>query len=389
MNVAFTATQVGSSHPSDNASLSALKKDIASRREEFSRQQFVSHDIVERLRKLGVYRAMIAKQFGGDELSPAEFCQLIESISVADGSVGWVASFGVSHIYLAALPEATLRQIYSDGPDVVFAGVQFPLLPATRTADGYIINGRWKFGSGCTSASVIGVGVMVERDSGADKVPGLAVMPASKVEIVKNWDVIGLRGTGSHDLVIRDVPVTEDWTLIRGGRASIDCALYRYPSVAFAAQVLAVVGLGIARSALETLKELSSGRASVTGAPVMADRPYVQIQTANAEATLRSARAFFYEAIETVWEKILKGDTPLVDDVAMLRLASTNAARAGAEVARIAFGLAGTAAIYDDHHLSRNLNDSAVVAQHAMLGEGTLQSAGRIFLGLPPIAGFP
>ena len=85
----------------------------------------------------------------------------------------------------------------------------------------------------------------------------------------------------------------------------------------------------------------------------------------------------------------MKGDTPLVDDVAMLRLASTNAARAGAEVARIAFGLAGTAAIYDDHHLSRNLNDSAVVAQHAMLGEGTLQSAGRIFLGLPPIAGFP
>jgi alkylation response protein AidB-like acyl-CoA dehydrogenase len=74
-------------------------------------------------------------QYGGDEISPAEFCQLIETIATADGSAGWVASFGMNPFYLGGLPLSTLDEIYRHGPDVVFAGGIFPRRkPSLRTA---------------------------------------------------------------------------------------------------------------------------------------------------------------------------------------------------------------------------------------------------------------
>jgi alkylation response protein AidB-like acyl-CoA dehydrogenase len=103
------------------------------------------------------------RAFGGDEKSPVEFLRLLETIAVQDGSAGWVASFGVSHMYLASLPAKTLEQVYADGPDVVFAGTIFPPIPAVRVEGGYRVTGRWPFGSGSTGAELIGVGI---RDEG-------------------------------------------------------------------------------------------------------------------------------------------------------------------------------------------------------------------------------
>lgn len=368
--------------------LPALLADIRARRAGFIEAQQLPKDIIEAFKRLGVYRAMVAKRFGGEERTPAEFCRLIETISEADGSAGWVASFGSAACYLAALPEATLREVYANGPDVVFAGGLFPLQPAKRTPDGFLVNGVWKFGSGCTGAELIGAGIAVAGGDQTGGLPRVAVMPAGKATIRQNWDVIGLQGTGSHDIIVDNVVVPEEWTLIRGGPASIDGPLYRYPSLSFASQVLAVVGLGVARSALDDVIAMAGGRASITGAPVMAERGYVQLEIAKAEAMLRAARSFFYEATEELWSEVQAG-APSQKTSTLMRLAATNAARAGAEVARVACGLAGTASIYTQHNLARTMCDSLVVAQHAFLSEGTLQSAGRILLGLDAQPGFP
>ncbi|WP_426441177.1 acyl-CoA dehydrogenase family protein [Bradyrhizobium genosp. P] len=367
--------------------LSSLLAEIRARRSEFVVAQKIPDDIIDGFKRLGVYRAMVARRFGGEERTPAEFCRMIERISEADGSAGWVASFGSAACYLAALPIETLRSIYANGPDVVYAGGLFPLQSAKRCTDGFIVNGVWQFGSGSSGADLIGVGITVEGDS-TEGLPRVAVMPADKVTIRSNWDVIGLQGTGSHELVVRDVVVPEEWTLIRGGRTSLDAAIYRYPSVAFAAQVLAIVGIGIARSALDDVIAMARSRPSITGAPVMADRGYIQLEIARAEAMLRSARSFFYEATEELWNEALNGAANLTT-VMLMRLAATNAARCSAEVAKIACGLGGTKSVYATHNLAGAMCDSFVVAQHAFLSEGTLQSAGRLLLGLPAQPGFP
>ncbi|PWE77233.1 acyl-CoA dehydrogenase [Bradyrhizobium sp. SUTN9-2] len=369
------------------ANLSPLLVEIRARRNEFSRTQKIPKEIIDSFRRVGVYRAMAAKRFGGEERTPADFCRLVERISEADGSAGWVASFGDGARYLAALPDDTLRKVYANGPDVVLAGALFPLQPAKRCAKGLIVNGVWPFASGSPEADLIGVGITLEDDPSGD-LPRVAVMPAEKVTIRPNWDVIGLQGTGSHDVVVSDVIVPEEWTLIRGGPPTLDGPLYCYPSVAFAAQAHAIVGIGIARSAIDEVIAMAATRASITGAPVMAERGYVQLEIAKAEAMLRSARSFFYDATEELWKEALKGEVNL-GTTTLMRLAATNAARQGAEVCRIASGLAGTEALYNASNLARAMCDSFVVAQHAALNEGTLQSAGRALLGSAIQPGFP
>lgn len=374
--------------PADSGISEDFLARLRARRQEFAALGHLPQDVVEELRKVGIYRALVAKRYGGDECSPVDFLAMVERLSQADGSVGWVASFGVSCMYLASLPEATLRKLYANGPDVIFAGALFPPQPAQRVEGGVSVSGRWKFGSGSTGADLIGVGVKV-ADSQDGGLPRMAVMPADKVTIEPNWDVIGLQGTGSHDLLVDNVIVPEEWTFVRGGTPTIDTPLYRYPSMAFAAQVLAVVGLGVARAALDTITQMAGTRASITGAPTLADRAYVQSEIAKAEAALCSARAFFYEATQDAWATLQAGDALTVKQTGLLRLASTHVARVGADVAQKAFTLSGTTGIYRDHALAGQLQDALVVAQHAFLSEGTWQNAGKVLLDLPNAPGFP
>ncbi|WP_068081305.1 acyl-CoA dehydrogenase family protein [Novosphingobium rosa] len=371
----------------DNA-LDTLLTMVSARAAHYGEDQQIDAETVEAMKAAGVYRALVPARFGGDEKSPADFLRLIEAISARDGSAGWVASFGVSHMYLASLPEATLTSLYADGPDVVFAGAIFPPQPAVAVDGGYRVSGRWPFGSGSPGASLIGVGIKVEG-AAASGLPRMAVMPADKVRIAPNWDVMGLRGTGSHDLVVEDVFVPEAWTFVRGAPPTIDLPAYRYPSMALAAQVLAVVGLGVARAALDLMAQMAGKRASITGAPVMADRANVQVALAKGEGEWQATRAWFYDVTEQAYAKVLAGDTPSREEVTLIRMAATQAARTGADVTRLMFEQAGTAGIFNNHPFSRLLQDALVVNQHAFLNEATWQSAGKSLLGLDAPAGYP
>jgi alkylation response protein AidB-like acyl-CoA dehydrogenase len=315
--------------------------------------------------------------------------RLIETISMADGSAGWVASFGFATIYLAALPLQTLERIYADGPDVIFAGGIFPPQMTRPVLGGVEVSGRWSWGSGCPAADLIGVGVKIDDGGSTGGLPRTAVMHRHQVSIVENWEVNGLKGTGSHDIVVDRVVVPTAWTFIRGGTPTLDTPLFRYPTVALAAQVLAVVALGLGRAALDDITALAGGRESITGAPVLAQRAYVQTELAKAEAALRSARAFFYESTEQAYAALLRGDPVDLQQRNLLRLSSSHAAKVGADVAQTAYRLSGTTGIFTEHSIARRFQDALIVPQHAFLSEGTWQSAGQVLLGLDSPPGFP
>lgn len=372
----------------DAITLDDVIAEIAERREEFERLSHVPRDVIAKLKRTGIYRAATPKRFGGDARAPGEFLAMIERIATADGSAAWVASFGSANLYLAALPVATQAAIYADGPDQVFAGGLFPVQNAAPEAGGYRVNGTWKFASGCKGADWLGVGIGTGKPGEAPGKPRTAVFRPSQVEIVENWNVVGMQGTGSHDLRVTDQFVAEDWTFVRGGASTIDEPLYRYPTIAYAAQVLAVVNLGLARAALDVANHMAGGRRTTTGAPQLADRAYYRIELAKAEAQLRSARAFFYESTDSVWQSILAGNDVTPEQVSLLRLSATQIAREGADVVSRAYRLGGTMAIYRTHPLQRLMRDAMVVTQHAFLGEGNYDGAGAVFVGVPPIPGY-
>ena len=362
-----------------------LLSDIRARSSEFEKQRHISHDIIERFKEIGVYRALVPACYGGDEKTPMEFLQMVEAISEADGSAGWVASFGMNPAYLAALPPETVEKVWGNGPDVVFAGGVFPPQKAALQDGHFTLDGRWPFASGCMSAELIGVGIMPAE---GQPLPRMAVMPRDAVEIDETWDMQGMIGTGSHDIVAKNVKVPEEWTFVRGSQPNIDAPFFRYPSLSFATQVLAVTTLGLAREALRVVQESAAGRKSVTGAPNLGERAYAQIDMAKAEAKVRSARAFFYESTEEAWRSITAGSKPSKAQVNLLRLSSTNLTHECAEAVRICYQMSGMVGASNKHPLSRISRDVALCTQHAFTGTVTYQNAGAMFFGHDPLPGY-
>ena len=242
--------------------LEPLLAELRSRRDEFQKLRHIPQDVIDKFKALGVYRGLVPEQFGGAGWSARRFMELIEEISAADGSAGWVASFGFATKYISSLPPGTLSEIYANGPDIVVAGAVFPPQPVEQVDGGYRVNGRWGFGSGSMCADIIGAGIRVEGEKGG--LPRMAWMPPEQVTIDQTWNTMGMLGTGSHDLVVKNVVVPEHYTAIRGAPSTVDCASYRYPSMAMAAQVLAVVGLGVAREAIDEVVAIASKKNSIT-----------------------------------------------------------------------------------------------------------------------------
>ncbi|MGF6640153.1 alkylation response protein AidB-like acyl-CoA dehydrogenase [Paraburkholderia sp. MM5496-R1] len=373
-------------------SLDDLITEVERRRDEFDAVSHVPRDMIVKMKRAGIFRASTPKRFGGDALPPPQFLAMLERIAIADGSTAWVAAFGSANTYLASLPVETQARIYASGPDQVFAGGLYPLQPAERAPGGYVVSGQWRFASGCKGADWLGVGIGGAPgkvgDANAGK-PFTAVFPASEVEIVDNWNVVGMQGTGSHDLRLKNRFVDEQWTFVRGGAPLIDEPLYRYPAVAYQAQVHAAVNLGLARAALDLLAGMSGVTRTTTGAPRLADRAYYRSGLAQAEANLRSARAFFFESAQTSWRTVMAGDPVSPSEANLLRLSATHAAHTCAEVVMQAYKMAGIGAIYRESRMQRMVRDSIVVTQHAFLGEGTYDASGALFVGIPPVTPYP
>ncbi|WP_187588960.1 acyl-CoA dehydrogenase family protein [Gordonia sp. OPL2] len=358
---------------------------LRDRREEFNAQRFVPRDYIALLKRAGMYRASTPVAFGGEPMAPSDFMAMVERISAVDPATGWVSSFGSSLVYFAALPAETQKKIYAEGPDVAYAGGLFPMQEAQKVDGGYLCSGVWQFASGCRGADILGIGLAGGPETNGK--PLTALVDPADVEIVDNWDVAGMKATGSHAIRADRLFVPEEMTFVRGGAPQIDEPLTRYPSLAYAAQVLAVVTLGAARGALDYALEVGAARTSITGGASKGNRPAYKSGLARGEAELRSARAFFYDSTDRVWAKAVAGQHISTDDQALLRLSATHAAHVGREVVLAAFDLAGTGAIYETHPLQRYLQDALVPAQHAMLQTNTYEAAGALMLGLE--AGIP
>ncbi|EBA06863.1 acyl-CoA dehydrogenase family protein [Sagittula stellata] len=364
----------------------AVLDSIRARATEFQSLRHIPQDVVNQFKALGVYRAFVPERFGGSDMSPSAFCRLIEDISAADASAGWVASFGVSATYLATLPVETYTKIFRTNPDTVFAGAMFPPQTAKTVDGGYEVRGQWPWGSGIMGADLAGAGIKVEGND--TKLPLIAIMPREKVEVVDTWKTVGLAATGSHDIKVDGVVVPPEWTFVRGAKPSMDDKQFRYPSMALASQVLAVVALGAARAALDYIHE-SASRQSVTGAPKPGARPYLQAEYAKARGLYLGARAAFYDTQDEAWEQLDHQEAVDRDMHVRLRLVASKAARDGAEAARLAFALGGSNAIEQGHPLIRNMIDAASVAQHAFLSEGTFTGAGAAMFDEPTMPGYP
>ncbi|ATN32297.1 acyl-CoA dehydrogenase [Rhizobium sp. ACO-34A] len=386
----YTVEEDHCRRPVERPAFRQLLETIAARREGFEALRRVPSDVVDAMKAAGIFRAATPTRFGGDAMAPHLFLEMIDAIGTVDGSAAWVAAFGSANTYIAALPPETQAEIYAKGPDQVYAGGLYPVQSAERVANGWNVSGRWKFASGCMGADWIGVGISsTSAGDGGAPVVRMAVAPASDVEIVETWDAVGLLGTGSHDTIVTNRFYPDAWTCERGTRGIFDEPLYRYPPLAYQAQVHAAVNLGLARAGLDLAREMSGAAKLMPGAPVLANRAYFLTGLAEGEARLRAARAFYYETAQEAWSMLQHEKEVSPSLVNMMRLSASHAARESLETLQTCYRVAGMVAAMRSSRMQHILRDAMVVSQHAALNDATFENAGAMLVGMPVLAGYP
>ncbi|SDG65046.1 Acyl-CoA dehydrogenase [Lentzea fradiae] len=333
-------------------------------------------ELVAAIRDAGLFRLGVPAALGGPQRAPGETLAAAETIARADASAGWCVSIAATSSLLGAyLPAEGGTEVFGD-PRSVAVGVWAPRGRGTEADGGVVLSGQWPFCSGIGHADWLFAGFVV---SGVMKV---AALPRASLEVLDTWHTTGLRGTGSHDAVAREVFVPSHRILSVMDGPLDGGALYRFPIFGFFALSVAAAAMGNAFGALGDFVELAGRRTPLGSRRTMAERTSTQAAVAESTASLRAARAYFHGAVEEAWEAAQGGEPVPVQTRASLRLAATHATRTAREVVSKLYDLAGSAAIYDGAPLQRRFRDAHTASAHFQINAASYELAGKVLLGV-------
>jgi alkylation response protein AidB-like acyl-CoA dehydrogenase len=321
--------------------------------------------------------------------------RVVEEVSRHDGSTGWTVALGIANNYFTSvLPEASATRVLGNGSALI-AGAPAMSVRAVRAEGGYRLTGRWPYNSGAPNATWIGAPMPVFDDDsprlGEGGQPELvfAFIPQPEVQIIDTWYVTGLRATGTQDLLVENVFVPDEMTggfsLPAGPRPVRECALANIPifSLLGVAQSPPVC-LGLARRAIEEFRQLALSKQSAFGGPRLSEQVQAHAGLARAEALVRSARCYWYENVQRLWDAALAGHEPSLEERSSVRIASLTAAENSVAAADLLYRLAGTTAIFQSSPLERCWRDVHAAAQHVAVQDGRWETAGRVLFGSDP-----
>jgi indole-3-acetate monooxygenase len=360
--------------------LSPLARELAPMTETNRR---LPEELVGKLRTSGLMRAGAPLAVGASEAPPAVTLRSAEALARGDASAGWCVSIAATSSLLAGwLPTAGLADTFAD-PETVAAGIFTPRGKARHVDGGYRVSGRWAFCSGIMHSDYLFAGCMVAPDGDGEPTMRTLGMPTSELEILDTWHTSGLCGTGSHDAVADELFVPDHRSLSLLDPPTSAAALYRFPIFAFFALSIAAAALGNARGAVDDLTELAAVKVGQGSSRTLAQRSGTWSAVAQAEASLRAARSFYYQAIDAAWEAAQTQEPVSVELRTGLRLAATHAVRTAAGVACSMYDLGGGSAIYADSPLQRRLRDAHTATAHFQVNPTTWELTGRLLLGQP------
>jgi alkylation response protein AidB-like acyl-CoA dehydrogenase len=292
------------------------------------------------------------------------------------------------------MPAETAEEMYRD-PDHCLTTTAFqPPVEGRAVAGGYRLTGRRPFASGIHAARWLCLTATVSDGDQPRLVDGrpemiFAIMPAASAEIVDTWYGLGLRGSDSNDVSVRDLFVPTAWTcpLVPPFEANrhYRAPLYRLPAVA--AIVLATfpsIAIAVARNAIEEARAVCARKVPMGSAVPLRDRGVAQAALGRAEAMLRSARALMHETMAEAWERTLAGEPHTLPQKADLLLSAAHAAQVSAEVTDAMFTLGGSAAVFVGQRLERLFRDARVIRQHGFVNAQRYETAAQVALGLEP-----
>jgi alkylation response protein AidB-like acyl-CoA dehydrogenase len=355
------------------------------------RELTLTKPLVEAFAETGLNHLQVPQELGGIEADSDTALDVFEELAHQDGSIGWsfMANSNAT-AFCSMFDPAVARRMLAGRPEVVFAGQFVSRGKARRVDGGFQVHGRFQFGSGSAHASWIGGGALV-RDADGNPELGAAgtpavlafVVPRDTVELTGNWDVMGLRGTGSYDYTIREQFVEEGRTF-----SLFECeprtggAVYRLGSVAFAGIGHAGWALGVARRALDEIRAIAEGGRARIGGTAMKDQQVFQRELSEKTLALRSVRLLVHDTIGNIVRRLEAGD-PMTKAMRDEMVSSvTYQTRVCMDVVNFAYMSAGSRGLRNPSIVQRCFRDMCVGAQHIYVDPRCYDEMGKGLLGV-------
>ena len=359
---------------------------------ESERSRALAAESVAAIERAGLWRLLTPKRWGGHE---ADFRTQVAASAIltkGDPAAGWLLVVINAHAFvLASFPSRCQEEVYGPNPDVRIPGTLATQGKARAVDGGWIVSGRWQFASGVDHGHWILVGALQEIEGPPRGVH--LVLPKSDVRIDDTWFTLGLRGTGSKDLVLEDVFVPEHRSMMTGtlfdGRSP---HVSIHPSYFFRMPVLPTLNyfiggplIGLARQALRQHVERTRSRRDIYTGRAKAGSAGGQIRVAEASAEITTAELLI-DKVGADFAALVEAERlPTLEERAALKWNSTYVAELCRRAAHRIFEATGAHGVYDTAPIQATLRDMNTAARHAVCDFDTnAEMFGRVALGLDP-----
>jgi alkylation response protein AidB-like acyl-CoA dehydrogenase len=356
----------------------------------------VSEDMIARMREADLLRVMQPRAYGGYEYGFEVFSPLTAAIAAGCGSTGWVYGLLASHQWLVACFSMQAQDEVWRERDAVVAGTYAPVAQAVAADGGYRLSGAGSFCSGCDNAQWQLLGGMIPQADAPPK-PGFFLLPTADVTIADDWNTMGLAGTGSKSIGVKDVFVPSHRTLAfaelldasaPGMRASRN-PLYRQSFLAVLPIAIVSPVLGMAEGALADFLAMAKGRttrgAVAGGNRRMTELATVQLRAAEASACIDAGRLMMMRDLAEAFAVTARGEPISIDTRLRNRRDQAFCVRLFVQAIDALFLAAGGQGLHLDNALQRAWRDAHAAASHISLNwDATGSMFGQSLLGVEP-----
>ena len=346
---------------------------------------------VDALVEAGLFRLLVPRDLGGLEADPSTILDVCEELSYADGSVGWAFAQNTTVLAYAAYLEPEFAKPLAESR--AGAGMFAPLGAAHAEDGGYRVSGHYPFGSGSGHAEFMGGSAMVMVDGEMAPFDGplpqirAFIVPADRAVLKGNWDVMGLRGTGSFDFEIPEQFVATGQTFsLFETEPTTGGALYGLGPVPVGTISSTAWALGVAERALQEIADIAQGGRTRLGSLPLREQIAFQRNFGMHKMALRAARELARQAYTDAVAAVERGEGA---DAIANRIRDTKAAASyvtlvSKDAVRFAYEASGSAGMRNPNRLQRCFRDIMVGAQHQVFDERNYNEVAKPLLGLEP-----
>lgn len=350
-------------------------------------------ETVKELKDTGLVRLLQPERYGGDEADPRQFYECLFSIAAACGSTGWVCGVvGVHPWQIAHFDDRVQLEVWGEDPDTWVSSSYMPGGRMTRVEGGFQLKGRWSFSSGCDHCQWAILGVMLDRGEGAPPEMWNVLIPRTDYRIEDVWQVMGLCGTGSNDIVVEDlfVPEYRAINLVKmfswesPGLEVNTSPLYRLPFATLFANAITGAIIGMAEGVLTENREYTKARVSKSWGKAT-DDPYTVAALGRADCEVDACRTQLLRNVGDMYDLVCAGGAITVEMRSRARRDQVQGSQRAIAAIDEIFDRSGAGTINLSNPIQRLWRDAHAGRHHTVNSvDRSLHSYGMTSMGFNP-----